>query len=100
MMERKYLVLGFFILTYVLFIIFPRKRTISALSCSFLIILFTRASLLQILSFVNWNVMGIFLGTLVVADIFMLSKAPAFLAEQMTIRVKDAPAGLLFCSFF
>jgi len=97
-MEKKYLILSLFILTYLLFIIFPRKRTTAAVFCSFLMILLAKVTPVQVFSFINWNVMGIFIGTLMVADIFMLSRAPAFLAEHMILHVPDARwAIILIC---
>jgi len=47
---------------------------------------------------VNWNVMGIFVGTLIVADVFMKSRVPAYLAEIIVNRAKNtAWAILLIC---
>jgi Na+/H+ antiporter NhaD/arsenite permease-like protein len=47
---------------------------------------------------INWNVMGIFVGTLVVADIFMESRVPAYVAEIIVDKAKNtAWAILLIC---
>jgi len=47
---------------------------------------------------INWNVMGIFVGTLVVADIFMQSRVPAYIAELIVDRARSTCwAILLIC---
>ncbi len=44
---------------------------------------------------VNWNVMGIFVGTLVVAEMFMKSGMPAHLADRIIRRAPSARVALL-----
>lgn len=48
---------------------------------------------------VNWNVMGIFAGTLILADLFALSKAPALAADLLVDRAGTVGrAILLLCA--
>ncbi|MDD2752066.1 MAG: SLC13 family permease [Candidatus Omnitrophica bacterium] len=97
-MEGRYLALVIFILAYVLFIFLPNKRTLVAVCASLLLILFRTLTLKEAFWSINWNVMGIFVGTLVVADIFMESRVPAFVAEIIVDRAKNtAWAILLIC---
>ncbi len=44
---------------------------------------------------INWNVMGIFWGTLVIAELFMASNTPAFLAELVVERSRNAVWAIL-----
>ncbi len=44
---------------------------------------------------INWNVMGIFVGTLIVADIFMESRVPAYLAEIIVDKAKNIAWAIL-----
>ncbi len=44
---------------------------------------------------VNWNVMGLFWGTLVLAELFMLSKAPAMMAESLIARTRTGRGAML-----
>lgn len=44
---------------------------------------------------VNWNVMGIFVGTLFVANAFMESRLPAYLAEIIVNRSKNTAISIL-----
>jgi Na+/H+ antiporter NhaD/arsenite permease-like protein len=44
---------------------------------------------------INWNVMGIFVGTLIVADIFMESRVPAYMAEIIVDKAKNTTWSIL-----
>lgn len=95
-MELKIISLLVFIATYVLFIIFSNKRTLIALISAgviFIIQIFIIKDFPVLIKWlftaVNWNVMGIFVGTLFVADIFMKSKVPAYLAEIFVNKSKN-----------
>jgi Na+/H+ antiporter NhaD/arsenite permease-like protein len=45
---------------------------------------------------VNWNVMGIFVGTLVLADVFMQSRVPAYCAEIIVNKARNTCWAILF----
>jgi Na+/H+ antiporter NhaD/arsenite permease-like protein len=48
---------------------------------------------------ISWNVMGLFFGTLLLAELFMLSRVPAVLAERLVDRARSARgAMLLLCA--
>jgi len=88
-----------FIITYLLFVFLPKRRTPIALISAVLLVLSGVLSLKQVLFVINWNVMGIFVGTLIVADIFMESRVPAYIAEIIVDRAKNtAWAILLICA--
>lgn len=97
-MNIKILDLIIFIVAYVLFVFFPKKRTLIAVISAVILILTGVISFKEAFLAVNWNVMGIFVGTLIVADIFMQSRVPAFIAEIIVDRAKNtAWAILLIC---
>jgi Na+/H+ antiporter NhaD/arsenite permease-like protein len=85
-MEPKHIASFIFLSAYVLFIIFPRWRTPVVVAGSLLLISTGVLSLSQAFYAVNWNVMGIFVGMLVVADIFIESRVPAYIACWLTGR--------------
>ena len=89
MLNPKYTSLVIFIASYLLFVFLPKKRTQVALIAAGLLVLLKTISLKGAFSAVNWNVMGIFIGTLVVADIFMESRVPAYIAEVIVNRAKN-----------
>lgn len=97
-MEPRIIAITLFILAYVLFVVLPAKRTIVAVAASLLVVLTGTITLKQSFFAINWNVMGIFVGTLVVADIFMESRVPAWLAEVIVNKAKNTTwAILLIC---
>jgi Na+/H+ antiporter NhaD/arsenite permease-like protein len=96
--EPKIVSLVVFLLAYVLFVLLPTRRTIVAVCGALLVVLLGTISLKEVFWAINWNVMGIFVGTLVVADIFMESRVPAYLAERIVDKAKNtAWAILLLC---
>jgi Na+/H+ antiporter NhaD/arsenite permease-like protein len=46
--------------------------------------------------FINWNVIGIFAGTLILAEVFILSKVPVLLADILVNRSKNVGIAILW----
>ncbi len=70
-----------------------------AISAAILLLLTKTLSFPQAFRSVNWNVMGIFVGTLLVADVFMKSRVPAVIAEIIVDKAKNTVwAILLMCA--
>lgn len=95
-MDAKLIALIVFIAAYSLFIILPRRRSVVAVAGAFLILLTGALTPAQVFLAVNWNVMGIFVGTLVLADLFIESRMPAFLAERIVQRAPNTRTAMLF----
>jgi len=95
-MNPKFISLIIFIISYLLFIFLPKKRTQVAVLGAFLLILSRAVSFKEAFFSINWNVMGIFVGTLIVADIFMESRVPAYIAEIIVDRAKNTAWAILF----
>jgi Na+/H+ antiporter NhaD/arsenite permease-like protein len=86
-----------FIVAYSLFVIFPMRRSFSALGAvALLFITQTIDPVDALVHGVNWNVMGIFVGMLVLADVFMGSRFPAYLAEIIVNRAPNTAVAILF----
>ncbi len=97
-MAQQTLSLAIFIISYFLFIFLPHKRTLVAVTASAVLIATGTIGPREAFFAVNWNVMGIFVGTLVVADLFMESRVPAYLAEIIVDKARNtAWAILLIC---
>ena len=94
-MSNSMISLLIFVLSYVFFILFPAKRTVFAIGASLLIVLTGVLTWQEALVAVNWNVMGIFVGTLFVADIFLDSRMPAYIAESIVNRTKRISRAIL-----
>jgi len=85
-----------FILAYTLFVILPNKRTLTAIIGSLILLLAGVISFKDAFWAINWNVMGIFVGTLIVADVFMESRVPAYIAEIIVDRAKNTAWAILY----
>lgn len=94
-MNHSWLALTIFILSYLLFILIPARRSWIAVGASLLLIATGAISPQQALTAINWNVMGIFVGTLVIVDILLDSRMPAYLAEHLVNRTKNSAAAFL-----
>ena len=95
-MSGRMVAAGIFLLAYILFMVLPRRRTLVAVAAALALIVTKTLSVSEAMRAINWNVMGIFVGTLVVADIFMESRVPAFLAEHIVARAKNTTWAILF----
>ncbi len=95
-MDPKIVALSVFIISYILFVIFSHKRTLVALLGGLLLILTQTLSLKEAFWAINWNVMGIFVGTLIMADVFMQSRVPAYVAEIIVDKAKSTAWAILF----
>jgi Na+/H+ antiporter NhaD/arsenite permease-like protein len=95
-MNSGIFVLAVFIIAYILFIFLPNKRTHIAITGAALLVLTGMVSFKEAFFAINWNVMGIFVGTLVVADVFMESRVPAYLAEIIVDKARNTAWAILF----
>lgn len=99
-MYEKIISLSVFIIAYILFIAWSKRRMHVAIISAILLILTGAISAKDAFFSINWNVMGIFVGTLIIAEIFMRSKVPAFLAEEIVDRSKSTGWAILFICIF
>ncbi len=86
----RYAALIIFIGTYFALVFIPRRRMHSAVLGALALIVLGVVGPLEAFTLINWNVMGIFWGTLVVAELFMASNTPAYLAELVVQRTRSA----------
>lgn len=98
-MNASLVSLSVFLSAYLLFIFLPSRRMLIAVCASLFLLLSRTISLKEAFWAVNWNVMGIFIGTLVLADIFMQSRVPAYIAELVVDRAKNTAWAILFICF-
>lgn len=94
-MNPKIISLVIFIPTYMLFVFLPKKRTHIAVIGALLLVLLGVMSPKEAFFAINWNVMGIFVGTLIVADIFMESRVPAYIAEIIVDKARNTAWAIL-----
>jgi len=94
-MNSRVISLLIFIIAYISFIFLPKKRTHIAVLGAMLLTLSRVISFKDAFLSINWNVMGIFVGTLIVADIFMESRVPAYIAEIIVDRARNTAWAIL-----
>ncbi len=99
LMLDKFIVLFVFCLVY-LFLIFSRRYRGRSVWCGILCL--TVAGVLDIkiiVGAINWNVIGIFAGTLIVAELFIYSRVPALLSDILIDKAKTVGwAIILVCA--
>ncbi len=87
--------LATFIVCYVFFVLIGRKRSTVALLGA-LVLLFTGTiSPFNALNYVQWNVIGLFFGTLILAELFMQSHMPAVMAEWVVDKTKTVRGAII-----
>ncbi|MCK5533557.1 hypothetical protein KAI68_00470 [bacterium] len=79
--------------------IFPARRMLCGALGTIAMFFFGQIHLIKALTFINWNIMGILIGMFFVADAFMLSNVPAYLAEWILYKLKKAVWGILAICF-
>jgi Na+/H+ antiporter NhaD/arsenite permease-like protein len=95
-MSREWIALALFGVCYGLFVVFPNRRSWAACGGALVLGLTGTVGWREAaLEMVNWNVMGLFLGTLVLAELFMLSRVPAVMAEWLVDRTATARSAML-----
>lgn len=83
----KYVVLAIASLMYVAVIVFPDKKSTSVLIAAFLIMISGAVCPSEALTqLINWNIMMIFMGSLLIAELFIYSRVPARLADEIIDR--------------
>ena len=95
-MDRNVIALVLFVGAYVLFVLLPHRRSVVAVTAVVLLLLTRTVSPFEALIAVNWNVMGIFVGMLLVAEVFIASRFPAYFAELIVNRAKNTAWAILF----
>ncbi len=85
-----------FVLCYALFVFLPTRRSWTACIGGLLLVAtgvlgWRDAFLVKI----SWNVMGLFFGTLILAEMFLMSRVPAMLAEWLVDRSKSTRVAML-----
>jgi len=95
-MTQAWFSLAIFAVCYALFVFLPNRRSWVACTGGALLVLFGVLSWRDaLIEKIAWNVMGLFFGTLILAEMFMLSRVPAVLAEWLVDRVRTARAAML-----
>jgi Na+/H+ antiporter NhaD/arsenite permease-like protein len=82
----KWIVLGAAVLMYGLIIVFPERKSFAALGAAGVILLLRALSPFDALVLINWNILMIFVGSLVIAELFIYSRVPAVIADSIVLH--------------
>jgi Na+/H+ antiporter NhaD/arsenite permease-like protein len=83
----KWIVLAAAVLMYALIVVFPHKKSWSALGAAALVIILGAVGPLEALTeLINWSVLMIFVGSLVIAELFIYSRVPAVIADSLVLH--------------
>ncbi len=95
-MTPAWISLWVFVACYALFVALPQRRSWTACAGALLLVatgvLGWREALF---AKVSWNVMGLFFGTLILAELFLLSRVPALIAEWLVDKSRSARTAML-----
>ncbi|NIA15431.1 MAG: TRAP transporter large permease subunit [Nitrospiraceae bacterium] len=94
-MDRA-IALTIFIVAYSLFALLPTRRSLVAIAAAAGLIATRVLSLHEAFFAINWNVIGIFVGMLIAADVFIESRFPAYFAEVIVNRARNTAWAILF----
>jgi Na+/H+ antiporter NhaD/arsenite permease-like protein len=97
-MEIKWIILGIAVLMYALIVIFPEKKSFAACGAALAMIVVRTAGGEQFFGLltealeelINWEVLMIFVGSLVIAELFIYSRAPAVIADALVDKSPNA----------
>ncbi|MDR2303574.1 MAG: citrate transporter [Treponema sp.] len=83
-MNIKWIVLGIAVLMYVFVVIFPGRKSWAALGAAILMLILRVVSpAAAIGELINWDVILIFVGSLIIAELFIYSRVPAAIADAI-----------------
>src|SRR5512145_2058346 len=84
----KLLVLGIFLVSYVLIILLYKHKLIIVAAAVAALLALRVLSPLEALRAVNWNVVLLYFGMLLVGEVFLYSRMPDYLATLFTSRAR------------
>ena len=79
----KTLAIILFVIMYVLMVVLPKKRAYVALSTALIFVITGILPFNQVFSAIDWNVLLMIFGTMVIVDYFIESKMPNLIADKL-----------------
>lgn len=89
-MEMKWIVLSVAVLMYGVVVVFPQRKTWATIVAAVIVVAFgavTPAHAVGVL--INWNVLMIYVGSLVIAELFIYSRVPSRIADSIVERAPN-----------
>jgi len=96
MIDPRFSSLAIFIACYALFVVFQKHRSWVAAGGAIAVVVTGALPWHDaVFEAVSWNVIGLFVGTLVLADLFLHSRMPAVMAERLVSRTRTASGAMV-----
>lgn len=92
----KVMAIGIFFLAYLLIIFYYEQKAKIAWSAVILLVLLKVVGFSELFTAVNWNVIGIYVGMLFIAEMFTYSKMPDFIARTFVNKSRRTWLAMLF----
>ena len=96
----KTIALILFIITYILMIALPKKRVYVALISAAIFLILGILPWSKVMETINWNVLMMIAGTMIVVDFFIDSKMPNLLADILLDKSKNVMWVTIYMSLF
>ena len=96
-MNLKLVVLILSILMYLGIIIFSNKKVFISIGAAIICVILGAVNFKQVFTeLINWNVLMIYIGTLILADLFIISKVPAMIADILVDKAPNTGLAIVF----
>lgn len=89
-----------FIALYVVMVLRPKARTVAALITAAIFVVLRILPIGRLASAIDWNVIMMIAGTMVVVDFFIASKMPNLIADILLDKAKNVMWVIIFMSLF
>lgn len=91
----KWIILAITVVMYGFIIAFPGRKSWAALSAAALMLILRAISPLQALGFINLTILLIFIGALLLAELFIYSRVPSVIADIIVIKSPNSGVAIL-----
>ena len=93
--RMKWVILAITVVMYVLIIAFPKRKSWAAMATAALMLILRAITPLEALEFINVTVLMIFIGALLLADLFIYSRVPAMIADTIVMKSPNSGFAIL-----
>jgi len=92
----KWIVLALAVLMYLLIVLFPNKKSWSSVGTAAILLILGVVGVGEAFGeLVNWSVLMIFVGSLVIAELFIYSRVPARIADELVDRSPNVSLAII-----
>ena len=100
MFNKDIIGIAIFILCFIFISVFHDRKTIVVSAGVLLLFIFRIITFKSAIAAINWNVIGIFWGTAIVAEIFIISNVPSLIAGKLVSKTRTVGMAILVvCAF-